>query len=401
MNSHRPHPAAVLFLCLFAAQAGFLALGPLLPAIARDFGVSSAVAGQLRVASGVAGGLTALALALRPPWRGPRALLALGSALLLVSSVAGAAAPSIAVLALAQLTTGIAIALLLSAGVAAVAAWAPPERQARVLAWAIVGQPAAWVVGMPALGVVAEHGWRWAFVAVPAVAALASLLALAAREPDAPAHASPPPALRALLRERDVAGWAWGELLAYSGWSGILTFTGALMIEAHGASARTTGLLLGAAALAYFPSTFLASRAVERHARRALAGAGLALAVLSAAFGAIRPTLAASAALFAAIVAVAGTRTLAGSALGLQLADEHPMGVTSMRTAAAQFGNLAGAGVGGLALALGGYTAFGATTGVLFLLGALPHRRSLRGLVRLASRRNRLRMTTRPKEVSA
>ena len=53
MNSHRSHPAAVLFLCLFTAQAGFLALGPILPAIAHDFGLSSAVVGQLRVASGV------------------------------------------------------------------------------------------------------------------------------------------------------------------------------------------------------------------------------------------------------------------------------------------------------------------------------------------------------------
>src|SRR3954447_8298057 len=330
MTSRRSHPAAVLFLCLFTAQAGFLALGPILPAIAHDFGLSSAVVGQLRVASGVAGGLTALALALNPPRHGPRALLAMGSGLVLVASIASAAAPGIAVLAAAQLATGVALALLLSAGVAAVAEWAPAERRARVLAWAMVGQPAAWVVGMPAIGIVAAHSWRWAFVAVPAVAAIASLLALATRGSDAPAVTAPLPALRVLLRDRRVAGWAWGELLAYSGWSGILVFAGSLMIEAHGASTATAGVLLGAAALAYFPSTFLASRVVDRHARPILAAAGLALAALSVAFGAVRPTLAVSAVLFAAVVALAGTRTLAGSALGLQLAGERPMAVTSV-----------------------------------------------------------------------
>src|SRR4051812_39436646 len=216
MQSRRPHPAAVLFLCLFAAQAGFLALGPILPAIAHDFGLSSAVIGQLRVASGVAGGLTALALALNPPRHGPRALLAVGSGLLFVSSIASAAAPGIGVLAVAQLTTGVAMALLLSAGIAAGAAWAPPERRARVLAWAIVGQAAAWAVGMPAMGIAAGHRGRGAFVAGAAVAAVASLVALAARPADASAPAAQPPALRALLRDRRVAGWAWGELLAYS-----------------------------------------------------------------------------------------------------------------------------------------------------------------------------------------
>src|SRR3954469_767692 len=262
MNSRLQHPAFVLFVCLFAAQAGFLALGPVLPAIAHDLGVSSAVVGQLRVGSGVAGGLTALTLALMPPRRGPRALLTAGAALILASSVASAAAPGLAILALAQAATGVGGGLLLSAGIAAVATWARPERRARVLAFAIVGQPAAWVVGMPLIGLLAERGWRLAF-AVPAAAALAALAALAARPPDEPAPASSPPPLRELLRDRRVAGWAWGELLAYSGWSGVLVFAGALLIESHGVSPSTAGVLLGAAALAYFPTTFLASRAVE------------------------------------------------------------------------------------------------------------------------------------------
>jgi hypothetical protein len=40
--------SAVLFLCLFAAQLGLIALSPVLVEVAGDFGVSTAAAGQLR-----------------------------------------------------------------------------------------------------------------------------------------------------------------------------------------------------------------------------------------------------------------------------------------------------------------------------------------------------------------
>src|SRR3954453_21583451 len=88
MTSTRSNPAVVLFLSLFAAQAGFLVLGPILPVVAHDLGVSSALVGQLRVVSGVAGGLTALALAFAPSRRGPRELLTFGLTLMLGASVA-------------------------------------------------------------------------------------------------------------------------------------------------------------------------------------------------------------------------------------------------------------------------------------------------------------------------
>src|SRR4051794_31964985 len=127
MTSKRSHPAVVLFLSLFAAQAGFLVLGPILPLVAHDLGVSSALVGQLRVVSGVAGGFTAVALALAPPRRGPRDLLSIGLSLMLGASVASALAPGIVLLAVAQAVTGVAMGLLLSAGIAAVAEWAPPE----------------------------------------------------------------------------------------------------------------------------------------------------------------------------------------------------------------------------------------------------------------------------------
>ena len=41
-----------------------------------------------------------------------------------------------------------------------------------MLAWAIAGMPAAWIAGMPVVGLVAGIDWRAAWLAVPLVVAL-------------------------------------------------------------------------------------------------------------------------------------------------------------------------------------------------------------------------------------
>ena len=56
-------PRAVLFACLFASQSALLVLSPTLVDVAREFGVSTATAEQLRSISGATGGMTALLLA--------------------------------------------------------------------------------------------------------------------------------------------------------------------------------------------------------------------------------------------------------------------------------------------------------------------------------------------------
>jgi predicted MFS family arabinose efflux permease len=78
---HLAQPSPVLFLCLFASQTGMLVLSPILPAIAREFGVSTATAGQLRAISGATGGVTAILLAIAPRRPGARDLLTAGAAL--------------------------------------------------------------------------------------------------------------------------------------------------------------------------------------------------------------------------------------------------------------------------------------------------------------------------------
>jgi len=134
---------AVAFVCLFAAQTGLLTLGLILPKVARDFGVSTAGAGQLRTIAGLAGGIAALTVVLAGKRIALRKLLLAGTALLGLGSVASAAAPSLVALAVAQVAVGAATGLLVSGGLAAAANWAPPERRAKTLAGASTGLPSA------------------------------------------------------------------------------------------------------------------------------------------------------------------------------------------------------------------------------------------------------------------
>jgi predicted MFS family arabinose efflux permease len=372
----RPQPPLILVLALFTSGSGFLVLTPVLPDLASDFGVSTATAGALRIGLGLAGAVAALTLTLAGRRLGLRDLIGLGLGLIGFGSVVSAVAPTFEVVAVAQLTVGAGNAIVLSGGVAAAARWSGPDERARVLSVTLLGQPAAWIAGMPLIGALASSSWRLA-MCVPVAASAVALAALSTRpvgEPE-PARSG----IWALLtRDRAVARWAAGELLAYSAWYGTVTFAGALMVESYEPSPALLGLLLAAAAAAYFPGNMLARRRADEAPRRLLAPLGAVLAVSLAVFGAVRPSLWFSVALFALIVMFAGGRTFAGSATGLAAAPCDAVAAMSIRAAATQLGILAGAAIGGAALAAGGYGLLGLVLSLLFAAGAAPHLAAVR-----------------------
>ena len=86
-------PSTALFMSVFTSQAGVLVLSPILVDVARDFDVSTAVAGQLRIVAAPVAALVAV-LVVRAGARLPyRLLLAGGAALVAAGSVASAVAP--------------------------------------------------------------------------------------------------------------------------------------------------------------------------------------------------------------------------------------------------------------------------------------------------------------------
>ncbi len=362
---------ATLALALGASQAAVLALTPVLADVARELDVSTATAGQLRTVSGLAAGLTALFLGLAASRVGLRELVGAGLVLLAAGSVLSAAAPTFAVLAAGQLLIGLGVGLSYTAAIAAVAEWSAPGERSRVLAVALLGPPIAWVVGMPLCGLAGEVSWRLVWIVVPFAGALAALGVLLRRPRTPPARSRA--SLRAVFRDPGVLRWSAGELLAFSAWAGSLVYVGALFVESYGLSVAVTGLVLGAGALAYVPGNLVFRRLVDDHLRALLVGTPLAAAVTVAVLGAVRPSAWFTFLVFAVLAFIAGGRTLAGSARGLDLAPELRLGVTGVRTGALQGGYFLGAAVGGAALALGGYAALGLTLAALFACAAVPH----------------------------
>ena len=369
-NSRRA-VAATLLLCLAASQAAILVLTPVLPALAADLEVSTATAGQLRTVSGLSAGLTALLVGLLASRVGLRELLGAGLLSLVASSALSAAAPDFVVIALAQVGVGIGVGLSYTAAIAAVADWTAPADRSRVLAVALLGPPIAWIVGMPLAGFVGEASWRFAWLAAPLAFSLVALAILARRASTPPASARAD--FRAVLAQPGVIRWSSGELCAYSAWAGTLVFIGALFVESYGLSSGQTGLVLGAGALVLIPGNLLFRRWVDDHGRALLVALALGAAVTVAVLGAFRISTWFSLAVFSVLAFLAGGRTLAGAATGLDLAPELVLGVTGIRTAALQLGYFLGAAVGGLALAAGGYRALGLALSALFVGATVPH----------------------------
>jgi MFS transporter, DHA1 family, inner membrane transport protein len=364
-------PSPVLFLCLFASQAAMLVLSPILPDVAREFGVSTATAGQLRSISGLTGGVTAVLLAVAPRRPGLRDLLSAGAALVAIGSALSAAVPWFALLAVAQGVVGVGIGLLVAVGIAAAGEGAPPDRRPHVLAWAIAGMPAAWITGMPVVGVVADLHWRATWIAVPTVVALVTLVLVRMRPPDRRSERTGDSV--GAWRRPEVARFAAGELLANAAWASVLTYAGALLLDSYPLSPGVVAFGLGAMAAAMVPGTFTARRRAA-HATPALLVAltgfqGGAVLLL----GIVRPSAAFTLGVLAVMAFVNGWRSMLASALGMDTAPEDKLAVMSMRAAANQFGYLLGAGAGGLALALAGYTGLGATLAGMFAAAVLIH----------------------------
>jgi predicted MFS family arabinose efflux permease len=364
-----PSVTVGLFLSLFAAQAAVIVLSPVLVEVASDLDVSTAAAGQLRTITGLVAGVTALGVGAVGGRVSLRRQLLAATALLALGSIASALAGSYVVLALAQVPVGAAVAVLTTAAVVAAAEWSAPEQRTAVLSWTLTGQPAAWIVGMPILGLVGDRSWRLGWLVLPLAAAVAAAIFIRRARPVVAAPVAPA-AARTALAEGSTRRWLLSELLVNAGWAGTLVYSGALFTQTYDLPAHVTGLLLAAAASAYVGGNLLGRRLARDPSSARLAALALGLAVALAAFGLVRTSAAVSVAAFAVAAALAGARTLVASAFGLAVAPGLRATLAGLRAATMQFGYFLGSLVGGLALGARGYGAVEVAMSMLAIAAA-------------------------------
>jgi DHA1 family inner membrane transport protein len=172
-----PPLAFVLTTCVGVIGSNSLALGPIAPEVARSLGANVPAVMTASAAFGLGTAASAVFLGRLIDRYGPRRML-IAALLLLAAGLAGcAAAPTLALLVLAQLVVGIASGIALPAIYTLASVIAPAGRESETIGLVLTGWTLSMVAGVPLSAATADFaGWRAVYVVVAA----ATLIACAA-----------------------------------------------------------------------------------------------------------------------------------------------------------------------------------------------------------------------------
>ncbi len=367
-----------LIVTMIVNQTGVVIISPLVVDIGASFGVSESLAGQLRTVAALSSAILAPYIGVLSERTGRKPILLAGLGIIGVTGFASALAPTFWVLMLVQFMTGIGVACLLSMGMAAVGDYFAPGRRSWAMGIVNIGQPLAWIIGLPLIGLLADSfSWRWSFFGVPflfSIVGLLFVLRLPKPEPSSATGERPDPrqALREILSDRSATAWVLTELCAYTGWAGTLTFLGVFYIDRFDLSAGTASPLLSLSALGFVGGSLGAHRIADRVGQRRVI---LATAVLSACFLIGSMVFSWPMALTVALLVLfglsQGTRGATSNTLGLQQSSQYRGAMMALRASVAQLGYVFGGLIGGLVLVHGGMPVLSVVFGILISAAGL------------------------------
>lgn len=368
-------------LCLgsFITTLNFAAPAPFLPAMSDDLGVSVGLLGQVTATMMILSAGLALVVGPLADHFGTRPFILIGLAATAISLFDFALAPVFAVLLIAAIAGGIAEATVPGLSLTVAGTLFTGLASRRAIGWTIGALASAPIIGVPVLTTIGDAaGWRVAFAAAGGAAVIVAIL-VAAWLPREPRPVSDElrwrevfEAYRPLAHDagmRRLFGCTMARALC---WLGMLTYMGALLADEFGLSTREIGLVYMLGGSGYFAGSLIAgSHLAHVSPRRLVALSNLAMAgMLLLVFMAVVSTPVAigliALAAFAAAIGWVGLTTL--------VAEETPAGAgTTMMLNMALFnvGASAGAGLGGILLATGGYSVVAMVLSLFGLASAL------------------------------
>jgi predicted MFS family arabinose efflux permease len=345
-----------------------LALGPFLPEIARDLGVSVALLGQVPTVT--AAGAAALGLLVGPlaDHYGLRRALIVGLGAGAVLAIGTSLATSVLVMLVAGVFGAVARAVVSPVAIALSGVHFQGDWLRRAVSIQLSATSGAAVLGVPLLTSAAYFvGWRGAYLTLAALVVLVMLSIPKIVPADAAAHSARPrlgefaASYRLLLADRATV-LLIGTSLASSIYSWTLTtYFGAFYAEVHGLGTQTVGFLYMATGGAVFLVSTLAGTSLFRNlplgATLIATGPLQALAFALPEIAAM--DLTAAVALHVLGFGMIGVRGIATSTLLLGFSRAGRATTMTINNAAFSVGTAAGSALGGVALTLGGYSLLG------------------------------------------
>lgn len=360
------------------------AVAGLLPAMARDLGVSWAEAGRL------VGGFALAAAVLGPPLTmaasrtDPRPVLVASLLVFGLGNLLAALVPAYPLVLAIRIVQGAALPVFVSLGITAVATLAPAGRQGRAIAQVNLGVVAGVVLALPAGVALADRlDWTMSFAGLGVLALIAAVL-VGLGFPAGTGPAATGPAASSVQRQAAIlrdAAFACHLLLSIAAFGAMFaayTYLSAFLEAIAGFGGAEVALALVGFGLAGLLGNEIAGRIVDRGPIAATAGTvailAVATATLSLAGGAqwpLAPLLGIWGAAHAAIFSLCQVRVMLAGARAMAFA-------SSLNIAACNLGIALGAAVGGWVVETHGIGAigFGAAglAGPVLLLAAVTAR---------------------------
>jgi len=176
--SRRPLLAVLGFIS-FAAVYNGLVMSPVLEPLAREFGISTGTAGLVVAAYGAPGIAVAVLAGPYSDRIGRKPFLVFGPAIMGISTLAAAFAPTFGLIILARICSGVGAAVIFPNANATIADTFPFRERGRAIAAVIGMNTMASVAGVPIAGIVSEAtSWRISVAIVGGLSLLAALVVL-------------------------------------------------------------------------------------------------------------------------------------------------------------------------------------------------------------------------------